>query len=81
MEHMSHEDQHRRYPAGTTVIAANGERLGVIRNVYPHFFLVSQENHPDVDLEVPTHAIVSYDGQRLYLSVNRHALTIVDAEV
>lgn len=81
MERMSHEEQHRAYPPGTIVIALNGERLGVIRSVHPHYFLVRQDSDPEVDLEVPTHAIVSYDGERLFLSVNRQALSGVDADM
>lgn len=52
--------------------------MGTIRTVYPHFVLVSQDDNPHSDLEVPPHAIVSYDGERLHLSVNRRALSVVD---
>lgn len=81
MERMSHADQHRPYPPGTVVLALNGERLGVIRSSYPNYFLVEQENDPDRDLEVPVHAIASYDGEQLTLTVNRTALSVVDAEL
>ena len=80
MERMSHEEQHRDFPPGTTVIAEDGEILGDIRIVQPHFLLVRQEADSQRDLEVPVHAIGSYDGQRLYLTVNRRALSEVDAE-
>jgi hypothetical protein len=69
---MSHRDQHRHYPAGTPVFALNGERLGIIRTVYPHILLVEQEGTP--------HAIAAYDGDRLQLTVNREALSVVDDE-
>jgi hypothetical protein len=80
MERMSHADQHREYPAGTVVIAADGEVLGKIRTVYPHFLLVAQDDTAHADLEVPPHALGRYDGTRLQLTVNRQALSVVDDE-
>lgn len=80
MERMSHADQHRDYPAGTAVIALDGTLLGTVRNVHPHFLLVAQENDAHADLEVPPHALARYDGERLYLTVNREALSVVDDE-
>lgn len=80
MEHMSHADQHRDYPAGTTVIALNGALLGTVREVFPHFVLVAQAGDEHTDLEVPPHAIARYDGAQLYLTVNREALSAVDDE-
>jgi hypothetical protein len=81
MERMSHADQHRDYPAGTEVIALNGALLGTVREVYPHFLLVTQAGDDHLDLEVPPHAIARYDGERLYLTVNREALSAVDDDV
>ncbi len=81
MEQMSHEEQHRDYPEGTVVMAENGERLGTIRTVHPHYLLVRQEEDPEHDLDVPVHAIGSYDGEKLYLTVDRRALSVVDADV
>jgi len=80
MERMSHAAQHANYPVGTVVIAENGEELGTIDTVHTHFFLVHDEIAEHRDLQVPTHAIASYDGERLYLSVNREALSVVDDE-
>lgn len=80
MERMSHADQHKPFPEGTTVIAENGERLGTIRVVYPNYILVQQDEDPDHDLEVPVHALASYDGEQLVLTVNRRALSVVDVE-
>ncbi len=79
-EHMSHADQHRRYPNGTVVVAEDGEVLGKIEDVFPHFFLVRDDEARHTDLQVPTHAIARYDGERLYLLVNREALSVVDDE-
>jgi hypothetical protein len=80
MERMPHAGQHRPFPAGTVVIAENGERLGVVREVHPHYLLVAADGAPNTDLEVPPHAIGTYDGERLYLTVNREALSAVDDE-
>lgn len=80
MERMSHEEQHRKFVPGTVVVALDGQRLGTVRTVYDHFFLVSQDGNPHADLEVPPHAIASFDGERIYLTVNREALTSVDDE-
>jgi hypothetical protein len=80
MERMSHAGQHRQFPAGTVVVAANGERLGVVREVHPHYLLVASDGAAHADLEVPPHAIGTYDGERLYLTVNREALSAVDDE-
>ncbi|HUZ69623.1 MAG TPA: hypothetical protein VMU65_07910 [Candidatus Saccharimonadales bacterium] len=80
MERMGHADQHRHYPEGTPVFALNGERLGRIRTVYSHLLLVEQDGTPHANLEVPTHAIATYDDGQLHLSVNREALSVVDDE-
>ena len=80
MERISHEEQHQRFPAGTEVIALDGQRLGTVRAVFDHYFLVSQDRNPHADLDVPPHAVARYDGGRIYLSVNREALSVVDVE-
>ena len=64
---------------GTPVIAFNGELLGTVREVHPHFLLVHQEGHHE-DMEVPVHAIRGFEGGRLQVSVNRWAVTEVDDE-
>ena len=80
MERMSHAEQHRSFPVGTPVVALDGQRLGTIRTVYPHFLLVAQDGTEHADLEVPIHALGRYDGSQLALTVNREALTVVDDE-
>ena len=80
MERISHAEQHRRFPPGTVVIALDGQRLGTVRTVYDHFFLVSQDGTDHADLEVPPHAVARYEGDRIYLTVNREALSVVDDE-
>jgi hypothetical protein len=80
VERISHEEQHRKFPPGTEVVALNGERLGTVRTVFDHYFLVSQEGNPHADLEVPPHAVARYDGEKIFLTVNRGALSVVDVE-
>ena len=77
MDRMSHDEQHRHYPEGTPVFALNSERLGTVRTVHPHVVLVEQDS-PHADLEVPPHAIASFENGELRLSVNREALSVVD---
>jgi hypothetical protein len=78
MKPISHAEQHQKFPAGTVVFALDGERLGTVRDVYDHFFRVKQDGDDLGDLEVPPHAVASFDGEKIQLSVNRRALTIVD---
>ena len=65
-------------PIGATVVALNGAVLGTVREVNPHYLLVSEEGSPHFDLEVPLRAIARFDGGRLFVKVNREALTEVD---
>jgi hypothetical protein len=80
MERMNHADQHLNYPPGTAVIALDGTPLGTVRTIYAHFLLVDQGKAQHADLEVPPHSISRYEGGRLYLTVNREALSSVDDE-
>jgi hypothetical protein len=77
---MSCGKQHRKFPPGTVVIAADGQRLGTVRTVYDHFFLVSRDGTQHTDLEVWPRVVARFDGNRLYLTVNREALSVVDDE-
>lgn len=63
---------------GTVVIAENGQRLGTVRVAYPHYVLVSEVDAPERDLEVPAHAVARVENGKLYLTVNREALSDVD---
>ena len=65
-------------PPGTPVVALNGELLGRVREAYPHYLLVDQEGHEDLD--VPAHAVRGMEGGQLHLTINRSALTEVDHE-
>jgi hypothetical protein len=66
-------------PIGTSVIAYNGDLLGEVRDVHPHFILVHQEGEHG-DMEVPVHAIVGFEDGKLRVSVNRWAVNEVDDE-
>ncbi|MEA2527609.1 MAG: hypothetical protein QOF73_4836 [Thermomicrobiales bacterium] len=69
----------RNIPIGTPVVALNGELLGTVREVHPHYVLVHREGEHG-DVEVPVHAIRGFDEGTLQISVNREALTAVDDE-
>jgi hypothetical protein len=66
-------------PIGTQVIGANGASLGVVREAYPHYLLVHEEGQHG-DMDVPVHAILRFEGGKLYVSVNRESTTAVDDE-
>jgi hypothetical protein len=66
-------------PLGTQVIAFNGDVLGIVREIHPHYILVHQEGqHRDMD--IPVHAIRGLEDGKLRVSVNRWAVTEVDDE-
>jgi hypothetical protein len=66
-------------PVGTPVVAFNGDLLGTVREVHPHYLLVHQEGQHG-DLEVPVHAIRGFEDGKLQVSVNRGSVTEVDDE-
>lgn len=63
--------------AGMAVIAANGEQLGQVREVYPHFLLVARPGEHQ-DLEIPVQSILRLTDGRVHTSVNRESTTSVD---
>ena len=66
-------------PAGTPVIGFDGSLLGTVREAYPHYILVDQQDEHD-DLDIPVHAITGFEEGRLYVSINRASATAVDHE-
>lgn len=64
-------------PLGTEVIGHNGQRLGTVHQVHPHYVVVKQDGSPHASLEIPSHAILNYDG-KLHVSVSRDASTVID---
>jgi hypothetical protein len=62
---------------GTPVVALDGTPLGKVREVYPHYLLVSEDGGHE-DLQIPIHAITGLDNGKLRVSVNRRALSQVD---
>ena len=75
------DDPHgaRDIPVGTPVIGYDGALLGRVREVYPHYILVDQEDQHN-DLEVPVHAIRGFEDGKLRVSVKRDSVTEVDDE-
>lgn len=69
----------RDIPAGTPVVALNGNVLGNVREAYEHYLLIDQEGEHE-DLNLPIEAVVGMVDGRLQVSVNREALTEVDHE-
>jgi hypothetical protein len=64
-------------PVGISVVGFNGEDLGQVHEVHPHYLLVGQEGQ-HVDLEVPVHAIVGVSEGKLQVSVTRESSSPVD---
>ena len=64
-------------PIGTPVIGYNGEILGNVHEVHPHYIRVGEEGR-HADLDVPVHAIVGVEGGALRVSVTRESVTEVD---
>ncbi len=62
---------------GASVIANNGEVLGKVREVYPHFILVARDGDHN-DLEIPVHSILSANPREVHTHVNRESATSVD---
>jgi hypothetical protein len=64
-------------PIGAEVIGYNGQRLGTVHEVHPHYILVGEEG-VHADLDIPVHAITGFDGGILRVSVTRESSTSVD---
>lgn len=71
---MTASDEAEGLLPGSRVEAANGETIGTVRAVFPHFLLVADEV-TGVDYDIPQHAINRYEDGTIYLMVNREALT------
>jgi hypothetical protein len=77
---MTSEDAHAEgLRPGMAVVALNGERLGIVREVQANYLLVDQEDAHN-DLDVPANAVDGVVGEEVRLTVNRTALTEVDHE-
>jgi len=74
---MTDPDVTRAISVGTPVIGANGQTIGTVREVYPHYLLVHQEGQHG-DFDVPVHAILGVSEGQLQVSVNRESVTEVD---
>jgi hypothetical protein len=66
-------------PKGTPVIGFDGSLLGTVREAYPHYLLVDQEDEHD-DLNIPLHSITGFEDGRLRVSINQRSASAVDHE-
>jgi Uncharacterized protein conserved in bacteria (DUF2171) len=74
-------DERAGIVVGATVVALNGETVGTVHTVRPHYLMVEGDDEDDpVDYEVPMHAVVGTEGGRVQLSVNLEALNEVRGE-
>jgi hypothetical protein len=64
-------------PVGMTVVGFNGEVLGQVHEVHPHYLLVGQEGQHN-DLDVPVHSILGVEDGKLRVHVTRESSTPVD---
>lgn len=66
-------------PVGTPVIGFNGEPIGTVHEVHPHYLLVG---NPDqhTDFEVPTQSIVEMTGDGVRVHVTRESSSLVDEQ-
>jgi hypothetical protein len=64
-------------PIGAPVAGFDGKPLGRVREVHPHYILVGREGQHD-DLDVPVHAITSFTGGTLHVSIKQSSASEVD---
>ena len=77
---METDDDFDRLEPGTPVVVANGEPIGTLRAAFRHFLLVADEA-TQTDFDVSRHALDRYEDGRLFLFVNREALTPIADDV
>ena len=66
-------------PVGTPVIGFNGEQIGTIHEVHPHYLLVGNPGQ-HTDFKVPTQAILSVTGDGVRVHVTRESSSVVDEQ-
>ena len=76
---MGRRVEHGDVPVGATVVAANGQPIGNVREVHPHYLVIERE-FSSADLDIPLHAVVGIEEGSVRLSVNLEALTELPAE-
>ena len=69
-----------RIDVGMPVVGYGGDRLGTVREVYPHYLLVGRDGRPHLDLEVQTNAVVGIEDGTVYVSVTSDSVDTVDDE-
>jgi hypothetical protein len=64
---------------GTPVIGFNGQPLGTVHEVHPHYLLVGTEGE-HTDLEVPAQSIIAFRDGALHVHVTRESSSVVDEQ-
>ena len=64
---------------GTPVIGFNGEPLGTVHEIHPHYLLVGTEGE-HTDLEVPVQSIIDFRDGALHVHVTRESSSVVDEQ-
>ena len=66
-------------PVGTPVAGYNGQSLGQVHEVHPHYILVGREGE-HTDLNIPVHAITGFTDGVLRVSINADSASQVDEQ-
>jgi len=64
---------------GTEVIGFDGESLGTVHEVHPHYLLVGSAG-VHTDFEVPVHSIIEVRDGAIYVHVTRESSSVVDEQ-
>ena len=64
---------------GTEVIGFNGESLGMVHEIYPHYLLVGTPG-VHTDIEVPVQSILEVRNGALHVHVTRESSSVVDEQ-
>ncbi|MCC6313211.1 MAG: hypothetical protein IT337_04300 [Thermomicrobiales bacterium] len=61
-------------PAGVAVVDTDGDLVGAIHAVYPHYIAIVAEGDPPTAYRAPFRAVFSFDGSTVTLRVQKDAL-------
>ncbi|HEV2108860.1 MAG TPA: DUF2171 domain-containing protein, partial [Thermomicrobiales bacterium] len=56
---------------GTDVVGVDGEKVGEVVAVHPNYIVVEKGFFFPTDYYIPTSAISTYDGDKVYLTVSK----------
>ncbi|HEV2108417.1 MAG TPA: DUF2382 domain-containing protein [Thermomicrobiales bacterium] len=68
---MDRTDQQYTISAGTDVVGSNGEKVGQVVAAHPSYIVVEKGFFFPTDYYIPTSAITTYDGDKVYLGVTK----------